>query len=436
MVGCEALVGVNLSAIVDGSNDGGVQDFAREAVDGFKQLGFKVLAFSENGLQEEVARQLDVDKFVALGANVCKAELLKQFKEEFGARVSIGVGANSSDAKLVGGADVGIGFLAEGELRKTALVNVEGNFLDVLNLFQRRDLSIIIDNSLNRVAVDVLSLVGNVKVANTADLSKIDGLLKAADVLLCRTSTKLDADFFNAFSNVKAVGVASSGLDRVDLDAAKRANVLVLNAPGGNSDAVADYVLRMIAHLTDDITYIDGLVRAGGNFADIKAKNVRHEFSGKSFGIIGFGNIGRQVATRAESFGMIINAFDPYQIDATASFEQALGSDFISLHLALNDKTRGMIGRDEFAKMKESAIFINASRGEIVNEDDLIKALETRRISKAALDVFPNEPNINPRLLALNNVHFSTHIAGNTEEAKYKSARIIVHKLLNAIQSW
>lgn len=219
-----------------------------------------------------------------------------------------------------------------------------------------------------------------------------------------------------------------AGYDNIDLKAAREKGVWVTNDPVSNAGAVAEHVTAMILNCAKHMNEMDDAVRSG-NFQDRNAR-LTTEVEGKTLGIAGFGRIGRLVAKKAGlGLGMKILVYDAYPVsDETICRVETLErlmeqSDFVTVHMPLNESTRGIFGRELFGRMKRSAYFINAARGKLVQEDALAKALEEGCIAGAALDVFETEPPKQDNLLlAMNQVLLSPHNAALTGEAMERMA--------------
>ncbi len=274
---------------------------------------------------------------------------------------------------------------------------------------------ILIDNTVHEKAKQLFNKLGSVIFT---DIEKAEStILQTTQILVIRTKTKITQQLLQKMSNLKLIATATSGTDHIDLKAVQNRNITLFSAQGKNADAVADYVLRVLLYLSDDITYTSQLLKQGKDFMKIKNNNQRTELNSKTLGIIGYGMSGRKVAKRARAFGMKIKAFDPFNKKAKNTFEEVLQCDIITLHCMLTDATKNLINVKSFAIMKKNAILINAARGEIIDENALYTALKEHKIKAAALDVFSNEPAPS-KLYELPNVLCTPHIAGNTEEGK------------------
>ena len=245
-------------------------------------------------------------------------------------------------------------------------------------------------------------------------------MIKDADVLVVGLQ-RITERVLDAAGRLKVIGRCGVGLDNVDLRAAGSRGIPVVYTPGANAQAVADLTLGLMLALARKITQADRMTR------DRQWKRIMgNDVWGKTLGIFGLGQIGANVARRAKGFDMNVVAYDVVQNVALAretgveyrSKADILGmADFITLHLPLTPETRGFIGTDELTAMKNSAILVNTSRGGIVDETALYRALKEGAIAGAALDVFEPEPPVNTPLVELDNFIGCPHIGGITVEA-------------------
>jgi D-3-phosphoglycerate dehydrogenase len=266
--------------------------------------------------------------------------------------------------------------------------------------------------------------------------------VKDFDILVVRSATKVTREIIEAGKKLKIIGRAGMGLDNIDLEAAKEKSIEVLNTPGQNSLSVAELVIGMILSLKRHI------VRGTKGLSEGKWEKKQlegTELSGKTLGIIGFGNIGKHLARLVKGFNVKIKVFDVFDIDEETkkqfdieqvSFEELIkNSDIISLHIPHNDKTHHIISDTEFEKMKENALLINCARGGIVDEKALLKALKENMIAGAGLDVYEEEPakgEIYKELFNLDNVVGTPHIGASTEEAQQRVGINMVDTIVNA----
>jgi D-3-phosphoglycerate dehydrogenase len=260
------------------------------------------------------------------------------------------------------------------------------------------------------------------------------------DALVVRSRTKVSRAMLENPGNLKIIGRAGAGVDNIDITAATERGVIVMNTPGGNTVSTAEHAVSMILSLARRIPHADATMKAG-EWA--KKSIVGTEMFGKVLGIIGLGRVGRVVAERMQGFGMEIVAHDPLLTHEAAEKlgvtlaevdEICREADIITIHAPLNDETRGMIGREQLAMMKPTALLVNCARGGIVDEDALAEALKENNIAGAALDVFAKEPlPADHPLRGLKNLVLTPHLAASTAEAQEKVARDIAIQIREAL---
>jgi D-3-phosphoglycerate dehydrogenase len=264
--------------------------------------------------------------------------------------------------------------------------------------------------------------------------------LDGAQALLVRGGTKVTGDVLRATTTLKVVVRAGTGLDNVDAGAAGEKGIAVYNTPNANSVSVAELVFGLLLALERHLVDAVGELRQG---KWEKTRFAGREIAGRRFGLVGFGRIGREVALRARAFQMEVWAYDPVLTQWPEDFawvkrvelrEILVASDVLSLHVPLEEHTRGMIGIDELARMKLDAILINASRGGVVDETALLEALQAKQLRGAILDVFATEPApADHPLLKLPNVLATPHLGASTAEAQRRAgeeaATIVIEAL-------
>lgn len=273
--------------------------------------------------------------------------------------------------------------------------------------------------------LDELRLVADV---TTTDRTDEDGLAAAArDATLILTCyTDITAKVIESAQKLKGIVKYGVGTDNIDIAAATRRRVMVANCPDYGSDTVADFAFALLIALARKIPVLDRSMRGHG-WVWPAPKYFGVDLAGKTIGLVGFGRIGRAIARRAQGFGMTRLVSDPYVDPATVTeygvrfveLDRLLAeSDFVSLHCVLTPETKGLIGKAALAKMKPTAFLIDVSRGAIVDDGALVRALDGNRLAGAAFDVFAHEP-LKPDypLLGHDNVILTPHLAWYTEEA-------------------
>ena len=248
--------------------------------------------------------------------------------------------------------------------------------------------------------------------------------IRDADALVVRSATKVTAQLLAKAERLRVIGRAGTGVDNVDLDAATQKGVVVMNTPGGNAVSVAEHTMALLLALARRIPQADAFMKQG---RWEKKKLEGMELRGKTLGLIGLGQIGSDVARLAKAFEMQIIAYDPYvssllagELDVKlASLEEVLKSaDFISLHASATPETRHLINARTLALAQPGVRIVNCARGELINEADLLAALECGLVAGAGLDVFETEPPKDSKLVSHPSVIATPHIAGSTEEAQ------------------
>jgi phosphoglycerate dehydrogenase-like enzyme len=264
-----------------------------------------------------------------------------------------------------------------------------------------------------------------------------------AVAIVGRGGTKIGGEVFDALERLQIVVSGGSGADCFDVPAATERGIAVLNNPG-RIVGVPEYVLTVIPLLSKRLFQMDRAMRRG----DVWPPRDRsgREVSGKTLGVIGFGHLGREVTRRAKAgWDLRVLAYDPIVDQATfddagvereTDLHSLLGkSDFVTVHVPLMEATRSLIGRAEFEAMKPEAIFVNASRGAVVDEQALIETLQNGRIAAAAVDVWdPEPPSPDHPLFQLDNVFVTPHMAGVTAESRAAGAKQVADTVLSALR--
>ena len=287
--------------------------------------------------------------------------------------------------------------------------------------------------------------IATLRRAHQVDVAELDakGLLEqipAYHALIVRGRTKITMDVLSKASILKVVGRAGVGVDNIDVVEATARKVVVVNAPTASTVSVAELAIGHMISWCRFLPQADKSIKEG---KWEKKSFEGHEMYGKTLGLIGSGRIGAEVAKRAQAFGMAVIAFDPYlppevaqQIHVTLVDKEKVlrDSDFISIHAALTPETKGMIGSEELARMKRTAVLVNCARGEIVQEAALADALERGVIAGAALDVFEKEPPAGSPLLSAPRAVFTPHLGASTHEAQYRAGGIIADQVMKALE--
>jgi glyoxylate reductase len=270
----------------------------------------------------------------------------------------------------------------------------------------------------------------------TAD--EIAVLMQDADVLVPTVTDRIDAELLaKAPASLKLLANFGAGVNHIDLTAAKAKGILVTNTPGVFTDDTADLTMALILNVPRRLGEGHRLMRSGEWQGWTPSGMLGHRIGGKTLGIIGFGRIGEAVALRARAFGMNIVYNKRSRLPASVedelgvSFEPDLDrliakADIVTLHCPLTNETDRIMSRERIALMKRDAYLINSSRGELVDEDALIEALQRGRIAGAGLDVYNHEPAIDPRFLSIPNVVLLPHLGSATFEGREASGEKVI----------
>ncbi len=303
-------------------------------------------------------------------------------------------------------------------------------------------MNILIAESIAAAAVDLLQQPGwNVVLSNPKEFLQH---LPEAEALIVRSAVKVTREVIEKAGRLRVIGRAGVGVDNVDLAAATAAGVLVMNTPGGNAVSVAEHTFALMLAMARSVPQANASTRAG---KWEKKRFLGSELRGKTLGVLGLGSIGREVVRRARAFEMRILAADPYvSVETAADLGVELvdtqrlyaESDYLTLHVALTPETRGMLNREAFAQMKPGVRIVNCARGELIDHQALLEALQSGRVAGAALDVFqPEPPPADFPLFQLDSVIATPHIAGSTEEAQeivgIRIAEQVVEYLRNGV---
>jgi lactate dehydrogenase-like 2-hydroxyacid dehydrogenase len=250
-------------------------------------------------------------------------------------------------------------------------------------------------------------------------------------------------------SPVKFIGVLATGLNNIDLDYCARKGIVVKNAAGYSTDSVAQHTFSMLFNFLSKNEYFDSYIKSGNYSKSSMFTHFGHEYTeiaGKTFGIIGMGAIGQKVADVANAFGAKVIYYSSSDANRSAKYKRyklndlLAESDFLSIHAPLTPKTKGMIGLEEFSKMKSNAILLNLGRGGIVIEDDLVQAINNQMIAGACLDVFETEPfDFTKKYQKLNQPEkllLSPHIAWASKEAREKLLKITCQNIEDFLKNY
>lgn len=298
---------------------------------------------------------------------------------------------------------------------------------------------ILISDSVNSKSIEIFKSAGY-SVTYKTDYSRDEllNIISDYNVLVVRSATKVDAELISRMKSMEVIGRAGAGVDNIDINAATQKGILVMNTPGGNTISTAEHTMAMI------LTLCRNIPQANKSILDGKWDRKKYsgtELKGKTLAILGLGKIGKEVARRAKAFGMNLIGYDPLLSDDVAS---ELGvklfkleeiwklADIITVHVPLNSETKNLINKEVLNKCKDGVKIVNCARGGIVNESDLLEAINQAKVSGAALDVYETEPpDFSNPLLKNPKVVCTPHLGASTEEAQELVAIQIAEQIVD-----
>jgi D-3-phosphoglycerate dehydrogenase len=269
--------------------------------------------------------------------------------------------------------------------------------------------------------------------------SELAEIIGRYDGIVIRSATIVTADLIEQAERLKVIGRAGVGIDNVDVEAATRRGIVVANAPDSTVVSAAEQTIGLLVALARNIPQAHAALK-DGRWERSRWSGI--ELDGKVLGVVGFGRIGQQVARRAIGLGMRVVAFDPFVseerfrelgVERRETLDDVLGAaDVVTLHSPLTEDTRGLIGRDAIARMRDGARLVNAARGALIDEEALAEAIRSGKLAGAALDVFSEEPYSGP-LLELDEIVTTPHLAASTDEAQDRAGVIVAEQVVAAL---
>jgi len=297
-------------------------------------------------------------------------------------------------------------------------------------------MKVLVSDNISSKGVDILKKAGlDVDVKTGMKPEELIACIGNYEGLVIRSATKVTAAVIEAASKLRVIGRAGSGLDNVDKASASKKGIVVMNTPGGNTMTTAEHSIAMLFSVARLIPQATASMKAG---KWEKKKFMGVELYHKTLGIVGLGNIGSQVAKKAQGLEMNVIAYDPFLSEDKAkatgirkvSLDELFAqSDFITIHTPMTAETKGVINSKTISRMKDGVRIINCARGGIINEADLFEALKSGKVAGAALDVFEKEPPENNPLLTLDNVVCTPHLGASTEEAQENVAVAVAEQI-------
>lgn len=303
-------------------------------------------------------------------------------------------------------------------------------------------MKVLVSDNLAKQGVEILKKAGGIDVDVNTSLTpaQLKKAIGKYDALIVRSKTKVTGEIIKSARKLKVIGRAGVGVDNIDIPAASKRGIIVMNTPAGNTLSTAEQTFALLLSLSRNTTQANTSVKAG-NWEKKKFTGV--EIYDKVLGIVGLGKIGTEVARRARAFGMNVVAYDPFiaaekaeqlDIKVVELPELLKTSDYITVHTPLTDDTYHIIGKKEFAKMKTGVRVLNCARGGIVDETALCEAIESGKVSGAALDVFEKEPPKDNPLLKFDCVITTPHLGASTTEAQVKVGIDVAYQIIDALK--
>jgi len=301
-------------------------------------------------------------------------------------------------------------------------------------------LKILVADPIAEEGIKTLRSYAQVDIKTKLTPEQLKAIIGNYDALIVRSQTKVGAEVIEAGKKLKVIGRAGVGTDNIDINAATRNGIVVVNAPTGNTVAAAEHTIALMLALARNIPQANSLLKSGKWQREAM---VGSELRNKTLGIIGLGNVGSEVAKRAQAFEMRVVAHDPFvskeyasnlKVDLVSLDQLLREADFITLHVPLTAATEKLIGGKELAKLKPMARIINCARGGLVDEVAIVEAIKTGKIAGAAFDVFGKEPITNSPLFAEDKIIVTPHLGASTIEAQTSIAKDITGEVLTVLQ--
>jgi len=302
-------------------------------------------------------------------------------------------------------------------------------------------MKVLITDRVADIGIQILRKYADVDIQRGLTAQQLQSIIGDYNVLIVRSQTKVSSDVINAAENLQVVARVGVGVDNINLDAATRRGIIVINSPEGNIVSTAEHTIAMLLALVRHIPQAHSLLRTGRWSREFRGIEIRN----KTLGIIGLGRIGTEVAQLAKGLRMNVIAYDPMISEDLAerlgiqlvNLEKLLTtSDFVTIHVPLNPTTKGLIGRDQLKLMKPTAMLINCARGGIVDEQALYETLEQGLLAGAAIDVFSQEPAKDNILLKSDKVIATPHLAASTVEAETSASRDIAEQVVAILKGY
>lgn len=301
-------------------------------------------------------------------------------------------------------------------------------------------MKILVADPIAKEGLEILRNYAQVDIKLKLKPEELKAIIGNYDALIVRSQTQVPAEIIEAGEKLKVIGRAGVGVDNIDVAAATKKGIVVVNAPTANTVSAAEYTIALMLALSRNIPKANSQLKSG---RWQRKELVGTELRNKTLGIIGLGNVGSEVAKRAQAFEMCVIAHDPFvstnyarklKVDLVPLDQLLEQSDFITLHVPLTATTKGLIGAEELAKVKPTARIINCARGGLVDEEALVKAIEDEKIAGAAFDVFSTEPVTDSSRFKSDKIVVTPHLGASTIEAQANVAKDIAEQVLTVLR--
>ena len=301
-------------------------------------------------------------------------------------------------------------------------------------------MKILVADTIAEEGLEILRNYAQVDIKLKLKPEELKAIIGNYDALIVRSQTQVPAEIIEAGEKLKVIGRAGVGVDNIDVAAATKKGIVVVNAPTANTVSAAEYTIALMLALSRNIPKANSQLKSG---RWQRKELVGTELRNKTLGIIGLGNVGSEVAKRAQAFEMCVIAHDPFvstnyarklKVDLVPLDQLLEQSDFITLHVPLTATTKGLIGAEELAKVKPTARIINCARGGLVDEEALVKAIEDEKIAGAAFDVFSTEPVTDSSRFKSDKIVVTPHLGASTIEAQANVAKDIAEQVLTVLR--
>jgi len=301
-------------------------------------------------------------------------------------------------------------------------------------------MQILVADPIAEEGLEILRHYAQVDIKPKLKPEELKAIIGNYDALIVRSQTQVPAEIIDAGEKLKVIGRAGVGLDNIDVAAATKKGIVVVNAPTANTVSAAEHTIALMLALSRNIPKANSQLKSG---RWQRKELVGTELRNKTLGIIGLGNVGSEVAKRAQAFEMCVIAHDPFvstnyarklKVDLVPLDQLLEQSDFITLHVPLTATTKGLISAEELAKVKPTVRIINCARGGLVDEEAVVKAIEDGKIAGAAFDVFNTEPVTDSSLFKSDKIVVTPHLGASTIEAQANVAKDIAEQVLTVLQ--